>query len=428
MSRTRRRKKGNKKKRIIFILVTIILIISISLVCLKINSDKIKELKEKELTSDILKHYNEYVVTNKETNLYQLDNEKYTKVGKITKEEELILTKKEITYKDEYLKIENLSDEYYIYYKDIDIIEELSEKEESRYKKYIPFNENIITKDTTNFYDELDNLIYSLNKSFNFPIIIKKDNIYGIEFNNKLLYIKKEDVTEIKENKNTDKKNTSGIAVLNYHFFYDETKASERNDCNQIICHSKSGFIKQLDYIKDNNIFTPTMNEFEMYMNKEINLPKSVLITIDDGWRTGIATSLLEEYKLNGTIFLITSWFKEINFLYNKKYVEYHSHGDNLHNQGVCPGGQGGAIKCLSKDKLLADLSLSREKLDGSKAFCYPFYEYNSYSIEVLKEAGFTMAFEGGFKKATPSTNKFKIPRYVMYDSTTVNQLKGYIN
>ncbi|MBQ2873319.1 MAG: polysaccharide deacetylase family protein [Bacilli bacterium] len=426
MSRKRRRK-GNTKKKVIFLIVTIILIITISIVCFKINSDRIKELKEQKLTSDILKHYNEYVITNKESNLYKLENNSYLKSGKIAKEEELILTKKEITFKDEYLKIENLADEYYIYYKDIDAIQELSEIEESRYKKYIPFNENIVTKDTTNFYDESDNLIYSIDTSFNLPIIVKKKDIYGIEFNDRLLYVKKEDVSETKENKNTDKKNTSGIAVLNYHFFYDETKASERNDCNQIICKSKSGFKKHLDYIKENNIFTPTMSEFEMYLNKEINLPKSTLITIDDGWRTGIATSLLEEYKLNGTIFLITSWFEEINFLYNKKYVEYHSHGDNLHNQGVCPGGQGGAIKCLAKDKLLADLALSREKLDGSTAFCYPFYEYNSYSIEVLKEAGFTMAFEGGFKKATPSTNKFKIPRYVMYDSTTVSQLKSYI-
>ena len=207
-----------------------------------------------------------------------------------------------------------------------------------------------------------------------------------------------------------------------------ETIASERADCNQIICHSKSGFIKHLEYIKNNNIFTPTMNEFEMYLNKEINLPKSVLITIDDGWRTEIATKLLEEYKLNATIFLITSWFNEINFLHDLKYIEYHSHGDNIHNQGDCPGGQGGAIKCLEKTKLLEDLNLSRQKLAGTTAFCYPFYEYNDYSKSILKEAGFTLAFAGGQSKATTNTDKYQIPRYVMYDSTTVNQLRNFID
>lgn len=426
MSRSKK-KKINKKKILICIIVILLLISIIVFTFYKINNKKYNEQKQNELKQDIITHYNEYVITNKETYIYKLNDSKYTKAGKVGKSQQLTLNKKEITYKDEYLKIDTFEQPYYIYYKDIDIIDELTPNNNDRYKKYIVYNENVITKEKTNFYDKENNLIYSFNQSFNLPIIIKKNNQYAVEFNNQLLYLKSEDVIEIKENNNTDKTNTSGIAVLNYHFFYDETKASERNDCNQTICHSKSGFIKHLDYIKNNDIFTPTMEEFEMYLNKEINLPKSVLITIDDGWRSELAKELLEEYQINATVFLITSWFDEINFLNDQKYIEYHSHGDNIHNQGECPGGQGGAIKCKEKTKLLEDLNLSRKKLEGSTAFCYPFYEYNDYSINVLKEAGFTLAFAGGFKKATPNTDKYQIPRYIMYDSTTVNQLKSYI-
>ena len=215
---------------------------------------------------------------------------------------------------------------------------------------------------------------------------------------------------------------------MNYHFFYDETQESERADCNQVICHSKSQLQSHIKYIKENDIFTPTMKEFEMYLDKQINLPKSVLLTIDDGWRANIAEKLLEENELNATVFLITSWFEEISFINLYKYIEYHSHGDNLHNQGICPGGQGGAIKCLEKNKLQADLKLSREKLAGTTAFCYPFYEYNNYSIENLKEAGFTIAFRGGFQKAVPGMDKYKIPRYVIYNNTTASKLASYIN
>lgn len=424
----KRIKKQNKK---IFKITLAILLLSILILLLlygyKIHQNKqLKERSEQKQT-EILKHYNEYVITNKETDIYKLENNKYIKSGKVGINQELTLEEKNVTYKDEYLKITSFDEEYYIFYKDIDIIDNLSETN-LRYKKYLPYNKNIVTKETTNFYDLDNNLVYKFNKSFSLPIIVNKKDIYGIEYNNKLLYIKKEDVKEIIDKHNTNLKNTNGIAVLNYHFFYDETKASERNDCNQVICHSKSGVKKHFEYIKNNNIFTLTMKEFEMYLNKEINLPKSVLITIDDGWRTEIGKQLLEEYELNGTIFLITSWFKEINWLNNSKYIEYHSHGDNLHNQGICPGGQGGAIKCLDKTKLLKDLALSREKLGGSTAFCYPFYEYNSYSINILKEAGFTLAFAGGFKKATPNTDKYQIPRYVMYDYTTVNELARYIN
>ena len=49
-------------------------------------------------------------------------------------------------------------------------------------------------------------------------------------------------------------------------------------------------------------------------------------------------------------------------------------------------------------------------------------------AINTLKEAGFTLAFAGGFNKATLNVDRYQIPRYVMYDYTTVNELAGYIN
>ena len=429
MTRRRKRKKRvNKKKIIIFIIIILILIITSLAVVYKINNKKQIELQQEKLKQEISSHYNQYVKTNKETNIYILKNSEYIETGKIGLNQELTLEDTEITYKDEYFKINTFDEEYYIYYKDIDIIEELSNIKNDRYKNYIVFNENIVTKNKTSFYDKKENLIYEFNQSFDLPIIIKQQELYGVEFNNQLLYVKQEDVSEIKKNKNTDQTNTSGIAVFNYHFFYDETQASERADCNQIICHSKSLFESHIKYIKDNNIFTPNMEEFEMYLDKKINLPKSVLLTIDDGWRSAIAEEILEKNEANATIFLITSWFEDVFFINNYKYIEYHSHGDNLHNQGICPGGQGGAIKCLEKNKLQADLKLSREKLKGSTVFCYPFYEYNNYSIENLKEAGFTMAFRGGFAKATPGVDKYRIPRYVIYNNTTTSQVASYIN
>ena len=425
-----KRKRNKKRKMLLIVLILLLIVLSIVLVC-RIEYKKAKEIeaiefKQEQLKNKIESHYNEYVVTNKDTDIYELVNDEYTKIGKIKNQEELTLEKIEITYKDEYFKISNFDGKYYVYYEDVDKIEELSNID-TRYKRYIVFNQNIITKDITNFYDAEKKLIYTFPESYELPIIINKKDIYGVEFNNRLLYVMKDDVKEIKNSKNTTATNTNGVAVLNYHFFYDDALESERKDCDQIICHSKSGFQKQIDYIKNNNIFTLTMNEFEMYMDKQINLPTSVLITIDDGWRMNLGIEMLNENKLNATVFIITSWFEKITFLHSFGYIEYHSHGDRLHNQGECPGGQGGAIKCWDRNKLLQDLSTSRKKLEGSTAFCYPFYEYNSYSISVLKEAGFTLAFRGGFKKATPQTDKYQIPRYVIYDYTTVDQLKKYI-
>lgn len=422
MSRKKYKKKSLNKKIIIIIILFVILIIGGILFYTKYQTN----LKQKNFEKSILSHYNKFVVTTKETPLYQLSDNLYKEVGTIGNNQELIL--EEETKLDEYFKTTINEKTYYIYYDSVKKIDNILEDNQKRYKKYIPFNENVATNDKTNLYDTDNILVYTLNESMNLPIIVKDNERYGVIYNDRLLYINKSDEPSINPSENTTEKNTSGIAVFNYHFFYDETEESERQDCNQIICQSKSQFESHLEYIKENNIFTPTMSEFEMYLDGKINLPKSVLLTIDDGWRTAIGEELLEKYQLNGTIFLITSWFSEIDFLDKYQYIEYHSHGDDLHTQGICPGGQGGAIKCLAKDKLLADLALSRKKLGGTTVFCYPFYEYNSYSISVLKEAGFTMSFRGGFQKARPGVNKFEIPRYVIYSNTNIEEIQNYIN
>ncbi len=52
------------------------------------------------------------------------------------------------------------------------------------------------------------------------------------------------------------------------------------------------------------------MNELEMYIDQKIQLPqKSVVITFDDGTRADVAKKYVDEYKINATLFLITSWF-----------------------------------------------------------------------------------------------------------------------
>ena len=38
------------------------------------------------------------------------------------------------------------------------------------------------------------------------------------------------------------------------------------------------------------------------------------------------------------------------------------------------------------------------------------------------------MAFRGGFQKANPGVDKYKIPRYVIYNDTSVSQFASYIN
>ena len=417
------RKRKNKKNMFVIIALPIIVLCIGGYFGYNYFYEKNNMLKEKDIVKKITSHYNEYVKTNDEVKIYDKNS---NEIGLIGKGVELGLDEIEINSGTKYFKIKDFDDEYYVKYQDVDKIDALT-LYSSRYKSYILFNENIVTNDKTSFYDENNNLVYTFNKSFDLPIIIKDDNRYGIEFNNRLLYVKKDDIKETKENNNTELKNSTGVPVLNYHFAYED----DDNTCNQVICHSASQLKEHFSYIKDNNFFTPTMKELEMFIDKKLQLPqKSVVITFDDGWKADVARKYVDEYEINATLFLITSWYNKEQF--ESGYFEVHSHGDNIHNGGLCSGGQGGEIKCMDHDKLLTDLKTSREKLDGSTVFCYPFYEYNDYSIKVLKEAGFTMAFAGEYAggkiKVTPGIDKFRLPRWIIVNYTTKKQFISYVN
>lgn len=219
-----------------------------------------------------------------------------------------------------------------------------------------------------------------------------------------------------------------GVAVLNYHFFYD---SSLGESCNESICLDVKNFRKQLDYLKNNNYKILTMQEFNDWMDKKITLnQKAVLITVDDG---AMGTSfingnklipILEEYQIPATLFLITGWWDVNN--YKSNYLEVHSHGDELHHNNFCRDG-----KCtykgllLTKDELKTDLQLSINKTGNNLAFCYPFYAKNNTMMEALRETGFKLAFVGGNRKAKQSDNKYAVPRYVVYKGTS---LDSFIN
>ena len=418
-------KNKKRKNNKIIIIISLLLIILVGVIIfIYYSKDSVMPILDN--TKEIEKHYNEFVKTNKESILY---NEKEEEIGKIGKDVELTLNNINIDKDTKYFSIKDLEG-YYIKYEDVDKIDNLTDVDQ-RYKEYIPFNQNIVTNDTTNFYDESGNLIYSLKEEFSLPIIIKEDDKYGVEYNNRLLYVKTEDVKEVVDNHNTDKNNSTGIAVLNYHAFYDENDAEARANCNTSICHSKKQFRSHLELIKKMNMLTLKMKEVEMYVDGKIRLPKSVLITIDDGGKTKDGIDLLTEYKMYATIFLVTSWFDPKDY-YKTEFIELHSHSDHMHETGDCPTGQGGGIQCLDEKTIQEDLKKSREKLNNTTYFCYPFYEYNEYSIKMLKEAGFTMAFIG---ESTRSDNlvhvgsdKFRLRRFVIADITTINGLTDYFN
>lgn len=222
-----------------------------------------------------------------------------------------------------------------------------------------------------------------------------------------------------------------GIAVLNYHFFYDDAIGES---CNEGNCLKTSTFKEQLNYLRDNNFKTLTMQEFVDWMYGKIQIPeKSVLITVDDGaMGTGAHNGnklipILEEYKMHATLFLITGWWDINN--YRSKYLDVESHTHDMHNGGMCEGvSRGAQMLCSTNEQVLNDLRTSISVTGSSNAFCFPLYAYDDNAINLVKEAGFKTAFIGGGYKVTQNTDKYHVPRYQIHHDTSLTTFINMVN
>ena len=377
-----------------------------------------KKKEEAKLLKDIKSHYSENVITLNDAKLYELENKKYKEIGQISKDSYINLEQKgEVSLDDKYFKLANIN--YYVFYKDVMPSE--MQNINYDYKNYVPFDFDIVTKNPTNFYLD-DKPIYTINSSVQLPVIINEDNYYYVEFDNRLYKVKKEDAESTIDVARGVEVATN-IGVLNYHFFYDDTKEV----CNEVICLKTSKFEEQLKYLKDNNFYTATMKDMSLWMSKKIRLPKkTTVLTVDDGaMGTGIENGnklipLLEKYDLHATLFLITGWWPKDN--YQSSNLEIQSHGDNIHNYT-------NEALYKSKQQLLDDFSLSINKLNGENtAFCYPFYAQNATVRSAVAESGFKIAFVGGNVKANQNNDPYRINRYVVLNSITLNSFINMVN
>lgn len=409
-----------KKNKFNIVILIIIVLLICSIFAININYQKQSTNNLENKLEKIQNSYSKYVLTTKETNLYDSDK---NKVGTISNNMYLELDELNEAETSEYFKLKNSN--LYIKYTDIEK-SNIQESNKDRYKNYIPFDKSIITDKNTKLHVD-ENTYYIIDTNENLPIIIDETDRYYTIFDNKLVYVSKENANVI-DYKNSTMDKAEKISVLNYHFVINKEAGEDKLCEPSSICHFDTQFDSHMKYINENSFYTITLEELEMFIDGKINLPKkSVSITIDDGWFVGRAIQILEKYDVMGTLFLIGSLAPVSD--YASDNLEVHSHTWDLHNVSNCSGGRS-PLLCYDKNTILEDLKKSRESLNNTTYFCYPFYEYNNYTIEILKEAGFTMALAGpsGDNKAKVGTNKFSVPRYVIYNTTTVETLASMIN
>ena len=237
----------NKKKLTLVIVLGIIAFILIAFPA-KVMLEKMK----------IKNSFNEYVTTTKDTNL--LNNNKEV-VGTIENETYLELEKTN----NEYFKIKDT--DYYIYYKDV---KKTEKKENNNKDYYVELGKTIKTNETTNLYQ--DEKLITLNTGLEFDAIKQDDAYYYINYMSQELKIKKDEIAE--ETEKSLESIASYISVINYN--------SVKDECDIEECITTSEFKEELNYLKENNYYSITTEDYKLWLNDNINLKDKAILLLSN--------------------------------------------------------------------------------------------------------------------------------------------------
>ena len=270
--------KTKKAKILIGILFGILIILIGILVYLQYL-----EKQEKEMIKEIKTYYNDYVITSRNTKIYNKNNKK---IGIIKKNFILKLEKKSInTFKDQYFKIENK--DFYVYYKDL---KKTEKKENVKNNHYIVFNQNLESNEIISFYKN-DKEVLKVKDKFNLPIEYMDDKYYYVNYLNEILGIRKDDKLKLVNKENTTDKESEYISIINYDNIYKD------ENCNNDTCINFDKVKEQLNYLKENNFYTITLDEYRNWLDGKIRLKeKAILLTTPNNNQNVI--DLNNEYAL----------------------------------------------------------------------------------------------------------------------------------
>lgn len=217
----------------------------------------------------------------------------------------------------------------------------------------------------------------------------------------------------------------TNIAVLGYHDF---TNDESSNDLQV----TSTKFDAEMKYLSDNNYTSLKLSDISCFLKHTCKLSKhSVLITLDDGWKSNltIAAPILKKYNLNAVIFYVGSNYDGLNTNFmdkddlaelssNYPNIEVASHSYNLHHSNDY---------LKSYDEINDDFK-EMSNIINTKYFAYP-YGYKSDIYEsVLKDNNYELAFTFGpnkeHRKVTKNDNIYEIPRLNISNNMSLNKFK----
>jgi peptidoglycan/xylan/chitin deacetylase (PgdA/CDA1 family) len=226
------------------------------------------------------------------------------------------------------------------------------------------------------------------------------------------------------------------LPVLLYHHLLPRQQITTDN----AFIAAAEDFEAHMKYLYENGYSTVTLAELRSFLFDKKPLPeKSVMITFDDGYYSNImyAYPVLKEYGFTAVIFLITRNAGNAPPLTPKPgdliphalmegtldVFEYATHTHDMHTMV-----QGKSLLArASHADIVADITESLNWVSNTFALAYPHGQTNDTVISAAKEAGMEMAFAITHGYVRMNSDPFRLHRFVVYQSTTLERIKSYL-
>ena len=187
------------------------------------------------------------------------------------------------------------------------------------------------------------------------------------------------------------------IPILTYHRF--------DTDCSTPLCQHVSAFENQMKYLKENGYHVISPRELLAFLEYKQRLPKkSVLITMDDGYRSvyTYAYPILKKYGFTATLFIYTDFVGVSKMAVTwDQLKEMKADGFSIgshtiyHSDLTIP--MDGETEAEWMDRINKEINGSKKILDkklrqDTFLLAYPYGKYDQRSIKIADKSGYKIA------------------------------------
>ena len=186
------------------------------------------------------------------------------------------------------------------------------------------------------------------------------------------------------------------VPILCYHRF--------DAACRSALCVSESAFRAQLAYLKENGYRTIRLEDLYAFVSYRRAIPlRSVVITIDDGYRSSYDTAfpLLKEYGFTATLFIYTDFVEATPLSISWGQLrEMKTAGFEVASHSVTHSDltlrQAGESETAYEARIMGELTeskaiLDRELQQNTRFLAYPFSKYDRWVLGQVEAAGYVL-------------------------------------